>query len=76
MEDTFPEGKRGGNKGHRYLARRTRLHWELSSSNQQPHVYYYHTTPRFTSRASITSPREMAEPVVQTIHRDPALLYV
>jgi hypothetical protein len=70
-EDTFPKGRRGGDKGP--PAARGSARWELSSSNEQPHVYY-HPTPPFAR--ILSTPDEMAEPIVQTIHRDPALLYV
>lgn len=72
MEDTFPEGRRGGDQGP--LAARGSA-GELSSSNQQPHFY---STPPYqpTRRAHLVKTGKMAEPVVQTIHRDPALLYV
>jgi hypothetical protein len=72
MEDTFPEGRRGGDKGP--LAARGSA-GELLSSIQQPHVY---STPPYnpTRRAHLVKIGKMAEPIVQTIHRDPALLYV
>lgn len=46
---------------------------ELSSSIQQPHAYH-HPTLHSVRKSSTTG--KMAEPIVQTIHRDPALLYV
>lgn len=48
---------------------------ELPSSNEQlqPHVYF---TPHPDSARILLTINKMAEPIVQTIHRDPALLYV
>ena len=43
----------------------------LSSS---PHLHRDHTTPPRAVTLSIAA--KMAQPIVQTIHRDPALLYV
>lgn len=60
----------------------TRVH----SPHEAPPGSFHHQTSNLTStpphptnptrRAHLVKPGKMAEPVVQTIHRDPALLYV
>ena len=69
MEDTFPEGRRGGDKGP-LAARGSAGSFHHQTSNLTS------TPPHPTRRAHLVTTGKMAEPIVQTIHRDPALLYV
>lgn len=69
MEDTFPERRRGGDK-------------DLPAARGSAGSFHHRTTtshlhpPPFHFARGLYTPGKMAEPIVQTIHRDPALLYV
>ena len=69
MEDTFPKGGRGGDKGPPARGSGAgSFHHQTSTLTSAP--------PHPCSACILSTIDKMAEPIVQTIHRDPAMLYV